>query len=106
MKGPCVEDEATWLFGGFRDELDGQKDERKSLLSKAVGDLVRTQRKNRGKEMTQEELAFRSGISYEHLNHIENHKAMASVEVLDRIACALGFQRLSDFLACDASKIL
>lgn len=93
-------------FGVFSYELDEEKGERKSLLGKAVGDLIRAQRKNHGKVMTQEELAFRSGISYEHLNHIENNRAMASVEVLDRIAFALGFHRLSDFLACDESKIL
>ena len=93
-------------FECLRDELDEQKDERKSLLGNALGNLIRTQRKNHRKEMTQEELAFRSGISYEHLNHIENHRAMASVEVLDRIASALGFHRLSEFLACDESEIL
>jgi transcriptional regulator with XRE-family HTH domain len=51
-------------------------------------------------------LAFRSGISYEHLNHIENYRVTASINVLDRIARALGFHRLSEFLATDESGIL
>lgn len=93
-------------FKAFYDDFDERKAERKFLLSKAMAELIRAQRKNHGARMTQEELAFRSGISYEHLNHIENHRAMPSVEVLDRIACALGFHRLSDFLACDESQIL
>ena len=93
-------------FHAVYDNFDDQKAERKSLLSKAMGNLIRAQRKIHGAAMTQEELAFRSGISYEHLNHIENHRTMPSVEVLDRIACALGFHRLSDFLACDESRIL
>lgn len=93
-------------FQAFYDDFDDQKAERKFLLGKAMGDLIRTQRKNRGAAMTQEELAFRSGISYEHLNHIENNRAMPSVEVLDRISSALGFKRLSDLMACDESRIL
>jgi len=71
-----------------------------------VGDLIRLQRTNPEAPLTQEELADRSGVSYEHLNHIENYKAKVSIEVLDRIALALGFARLSDFLARDDKKIL
>lgn len=90
----------------FYDEPDILLSDRKIVLGRAISVLVRKQRKIYQEPMTQEELAFRSGISYEHLNRIENSKAMASVEVLDRIARALGFRRLSDFLACDESKIL
>ncbi|HKQ05689.1 MAG TPA: helix-turn-helix transcriptional regulator [Blastocatellia bacterium] len=72
----------------------------------AIGDLIRAHRKRPEQPMTQEELAYRSGISYEHLNHIENYKTMVSIDVLDRIALALGFSRLSEFLACDEKKLL
>jgi transcriptional regulator with XRE-family HTH domain len=90
----------------FYDEPDILGIERKIVLGRAISALIRKQRKVYQESLTQEELAFRSGISYEHLNRIENSKAMASVEVLDRIARALGFHRLSDFFACDESKIL
>ena len=56
--------------------------------------------------MTQERLADLSEISFEHLNRIENYKSGVSVEVLERIARALGFDRLSEFLALDEHKIL
>lgn len=88
------------------DEPDILQSERKVVLGRAISTLIRTRRKVYPESMTQEELAFRSGISYEHLNRIENSKAMASVEVLDRIARAFGFHRLSDFLACDESETL
>lgn len=81
-------------------------DSRASLLRIAIGDLIRSHRKQSKHPMTQEELAHKSGISYEHLNHIENYKSTASVDVLDRIATALGFSRLSEFLACDEKNIL
>lgn len=71
-----------------------------------VGDLVRLQRTNPDAPLTQEELASRSGISFEHLNHIENYRAKVSIEILDRVALALGFARLSDFLARDDKGIL
>ena len=58
------------------------------------------------KNLTQEALAGRAGISYEHVNRIENYRAMASVEVIDRIAAALGFQRTSAFLALDETRTL
>ncbi len=79
---------------------------RELLVRKAVGDLIRTQRKKQFSGLTQEKLAGLSEISFEHLNHIENHKATASLEVLDRIAKALGYHRLSDFLALDEHQIL
>lgn len=90
----------------FYNDIEDKKVEREKLLRSALSNLIRKQRKYCKESMTQEELAFRSGISYEHLNHIENAKAMASIEVLDRIARALGFHRLSEFLACDESKVL
>ena len=78
--------------------------EREAVLRKAISDLVRSCRK-RG-FMTQEQLAYRSGISYEHLNRVENYKAMPSIEVLDRIARSLGFDSISEFLRADESSIL
>ena len=78
--------------------------ERELLVRKTVGDLVRSQRK--AVVLTQEKLADLSDISFEHLNHIENNKSGASIEVLDRIARSLGFNRLSEFLALDEQQIL
>jgi DNA-binding XRE family transcriptional regulator len=80
--------------------------ERELLVRKAVGNLVRTQRKRQAVVLTQEKLADLSDISFEHLNHIENNKSGASIEVLDRIARSLGFNRLSEFLALDEHQIL
>lgn len=88
------------------DTLPFNGDERAMLVRVTVGDLVRLQRKTLNIRITQEELAFRSGISFEHLNHIENYRAKVSIEVLDRIALALGFSRLSEFLAHDYKCIL
>jgi transcriptional regulator with XRE-family HTH domain len=76
------------------------------LIQKTLSDLIYTQRKLHQPSLTQEELAFRSGISFEHLNRIENYRSTASIVVLDRIASALGFKRVSDFLASDKSGIL
>jgi DNA-binding XRE family transcriptional regulator len=75
-------------------------------IRKAVSDLICTQRNQHSPKLTQEELAYRSGISFEHLNHIENYRSIASIEVLDRIAQGLGFKRISELLACDPNKIL
>jgi len=86
--------------------IDYELRERELLVRRAVSDLIRTQRKSRALVLTQEKLAELSGISFEHLNHIENNKSGASIEVLDRIARALGFPRLSDFLALDEHQIL
>jgi transcriptional regulator with XRE-family HTH domain len=80
--------------------------ERELLVRRAVSDLIRTQRKRRAVVLTQEKLAELSDISFEHLNHIENNKSGASLEVLDRIAKSLGFSRLSEFLALDEHQIL
>jgi transcriptional regulator with XRE-family HTH domain len=87
-------------------DIDKTIRERELLIRKSLGDLIRSQRKKQPSILTQEKLASLSDISFEHLNHIENDKAMASVEVLDRIARALGFQRLSEFLALDEQQIL
>jgi ribosome-binding protein aMBF1 (putative translation factor) len=76
------------------------------LIHKTLSDLICTQRKLHCPSLTQEELAFRSGISFEHLNRIENYRSTASIEVLDRIAKALGFKSVSEFLSSDRSGIL
>lgn len=86
--------------------IDYELRERELLVRRAVSDLIRTQRKSRAGFLTQEKLAELSDISFEHLNHIENNKSGASIEVLDRIAKSLGFTRLSDFLALDEHQIL
>jgi hypothetical protein len=82
------------------------RDERAVLVRMTIGDLIRTQRTRTESRVTQEELAYRSAISFEHLNHIENYRAKASIEVLDRVALALGFRRLSELLALDHKGIL
>ena len=89
-----------------KDEFISTRDERAMLVRVAVGDLVRLQRTSPENRLSQEELAYRSGISFEHLNHVENYKAKVSIEVLDKIARALGFDRLSDLLAQDEKGIL
>lgn len=87
-------------------DINGPIRARELLVRRAVAELIRTQRKRHGSTLTQEKLAELADISFEHLNRIENCKASASVEVLDRIAKALGFTRLSEFLALDAHRIL
>jgi DNA-binding XRE family transcriptional regulator len=87
-------------------EIDYAIRERELLVRRAISDLIRKQRKGQSAVLTQEKLASLSDISFEHLNHIENYKSSASVEVLDRIARALGFNRLSEFLALDEHQIL
>jgi transcriptional regulator with XRE-family HTH domain len=86
-------------------EIDYTVRDRELLVRRAISDLIRTQRKRRS-VLTQERLADLSEISFEHLNHIENYKSGVSVEVLERIARALGFVRLSEFLALDEHEIL
>jgi len=82
------------------------RDERATLVRMTVGDLIRLHRTDVQARLTQEELAFRSGISFEHLNRVENYRAGVSIEVLDRIALAFGFDRLSEFLGRDLKGIL
>ena len=89
-----------------KDDFTPTPDERAMLIRVAVGDLVRSHRTKAESKLSQEELAYRSGISFEHLNHVENYKAKVSIEVLDKIARALGFARLSDLLAQDQKGIL
>jgi DNA-binding XRE family transcriptional regulator len=86
--------------------VDVASDYRPVLIRKAIGDLVRAQRLHPGRSITQEQLAEWADISYEHLNHIENYRALASFEVLDKIARALGYACVSEFLALDESKLL
>ena len=87
-------------------DIDHLIREQEVRVRRAIGDLIRTQRKSQPGVLTQERLAERCDISYEHLNHVENHKSSASVEVLDRVARAFGFDRLSEFLALDEHHIL
>lgn len=87
-------------------EVDEAVREREQLIRKAISDLIRGERRKQASALTQEKLASLADISFEHLNHIENYKSTASVEVLDRIARALGFHRVSEFLANDEHKIL
>lgn len=82
------------------------RDERATLVRMTVGDLIRFHRRTVDSRLTQEELAFRSGISFEHLNRIENYRAGVSIEVLDRVALAFGFDRLSEFLGQDQKGVL
>ena len=56
--------------------------------------------------MTQEQLADAAGISYEHVNRIENYRRMPSLEVIARLGSALGYPRASEFLARDGSGVL
>lgn len=72
----------------------------------AIASLVRRQRKSHEPPLSQEELAHRAGISFEHLNHIENGKATPSIEVLYKIGKALGFRRVSEFLLSDEKEVL
>lgn len=58
------------------------------------------------KQLTQEALAEYAGISYEHLNHIENYKVLPSLTVLCAIADALGYDRLADFFLNDPTATL
>lgn len=73
-------------------------------IRKALGDLIRKERLK--KRVTQQDLAQLAGISFEHLNRVENYRAMASVDVIDRIARALGFERPSAFLGLDGTRTL
>jgi ribosome-binding protein aMBF1 (putative translation factor) len=83
-----------------------EREKRALLIRKTIGDLIRLQRTKPEAPLSQEELASRAGISYEHLNRLENYKTKVSLEILDRIAGALGFKRTSEFLARDDDKIL
>ena len=87
-------------------EVDEEVRERERLIRRAISDLIRSERQKQSSALTQEKLASLADISFEHLNHIENYKSTASLEVLDRISRALGFRRVSEFLANDERRIL
>jgi transcriptional regulator with XRE-family HTH domain len=57
-------------------------------INKKLGDKIRVLRKK--KELTQEELAYRSELDYSYINQIENGKRNPSMEAVERIAKALG----------------
>ncbi len=65
-------------------------------LRKAVGDLIRSLRKDR--DLTLKQLATRSGLSMSLLSQMERGETSASVESLYRVALALGV-RLTDLFA-------
>jgi two-component system OmpR family response regulator len=65
-------------------------------LRKAVGDLIRSLRKER--DLTLKQLATRSGLSMSLLSQMERGETSASVESLYRVALALGV-RLTDLFA-------
>lgn len=88
---------------GQQAESPGSPRQREEEIRRAIAELVRRHRRERG--WTQEQLASTVGISFEHLNHIENCRATPSIDVLDRIAAAFGC-RLSEFLANDESGLL
>ncbi|MEG0025247.1 MAG: helix-turn-helix transcriptional regulator [Akkermansia sp.] len=54
----------------------------------SIGQAIRSLRKNR--QMTQESLAEKSGISYQFLSGIENGKENFSINILDDLARSLG----------------
>jgi len=62
-------------------DIDHSTQERDILIRQAIADLIRTQRKKRDRPLTQERLAGLSGISFEHLNHIENYRSTASIDL-------------------------
>lgn len=66
-------------------------------INKALGKNIRALRKK--KELTQEELAYKSELDYSYINQIENGKRNPSMEAVERIAKALGtkVQNLLDF---------
>jgi len=57
-------------------------------IRKALGERIREIRKK--KNLTQEELAYRSELDYSYINQIENGKRNPSMKAVERIAQALG----------------
>ncbi|SFH36324.1 DNA-binding transcriptional regulator, XRE-family HTH domain [Desulfotomaculum arcticum] len=49
--------------------------------------LIRLQKK-----ITHEELSRLTGLSQKHISNVENHKAMPSIETLQKLAYGLGVQ--------------
>lgn len=56
-------------------------------INKKLGKKIRELRKK--KELTQEELAYRSDLDYSYINQIENGKRNPSMDAVERIAKAL-----------------
>ncbi len=65
-----------------------------------IGEKVRKYRK--AKDMSQEELAEKAGISVTHMSHIETGNTKLSLPVFVKLACALEVQ--TDDLLYDAQK--
>jgi len=54
--------------------------------------LVKNIRKERiHQKVTMEELSAKSGVSQKHISNIENRKVVPTVETLEKLAKALGF---------------
>src|SRR5205085_86945 len=99
VEGEIVRDDLNPKSLNTNEKLD-------EVIRNSIAELVRSQRKAQQPPLSQEELAYKAGISFEHLNHIENLRAMPSIEVLYRIARALGCSRLSEFLLLDKREVL
>ena len=65
-------------------------------INTALGKKIRELRKK--KELTQEELAYKSELDYSYINQIENGKRNPSVEAVEKIAKALGV-KVQDLLS-------
>lgn len=62
-------------------------------LPKTLGKRIQKARKSRG--LTQEDLAYKVGISRAYMGYIEQGRNMPSVEILEKIAKTLGV-KISD----------
>jgi DNA-binding XRE family transcriptional regulator len=71
-----------------RRKSTARKPARRLLAVRPLGDHVRFLREER--DLTQEQLAERAGISYKYLGRIELAQVSAGAEVLIRVARALG----------------
>ena len=65
-------------------------------INTELGKKIRELRKK--KELTQEELAYKSELDYSYINQIENGKRNPSVEAVEKIAKALGV-KVQDLLS-------
>ncbi len=57
-------------------------------ITKTLGEKLRKKRMER--ELTQEEVAYKSELDYSYYNQIENGRRNPSIEAIERIAKALG----------------